>query len=70
MWARRSESGKGRFFRKDDGMRAFLCLMLVSGILNTLMPEGNARGGVRMITGLLGIKMIADFLHDAVFNFF
>lgn len=50
-------------------MRAFLCLMLVSGILNTLLSEGNARGGVRMITGLLGIGMIADFLRDTFFNF-
>ena len=50
-------------------MRAFFCLMLVSGVLNTLMPEGNARAGVRMITGLLGIKMIAELLRDALLNF-
>ncbi len=50
-------------------MRAFLCLMLVGGILNVLMPEGNARAGVKMITGLLALKMIADFLRDALFNF-
>lgn len=43
--------------------------MLVGGMLNSLMPEGNARAGVRMITGLLGIGMIADFLRDALFNF-
>ena len=50
-------------------MRAFLCLMLVSGIVNTIMPDGNVRGSVRMIAGLLGIKLIAEFFRDALANF-
>ncbi len=50
-------------------MRAFLCLMLVGGALNAFMPEGNQRAGVRMITGLIGIKLIAEFLKDGLLNF-
>ena len=47
-------------------MQRFLCLMLLSGILSALMPEGNVRYGVRLITGMLGIKVIAEFLKDAL----
>lgn len=43
--------------------------MMISGVLNAFMPEGNQRAGVRMITGLIGIKMIADFLKDGLLNF-
>ncbi len=50
-------------------MRAFLCLMLVGGVLNAILPEGNARDGVRMVLGLMGIKLIAAFVRDALLNF-
>lgn len=50
-------------------MRSFLCLVLVSGILDMLLPEGNACRSVRMITGLIGIKMIAQLIFDSLLNF-
>lgn len=49
-------------------MQRFLCLILLSGIFNAVMPEGNAKGGVRMITGLLTVRMIAEFLSEMLLN--
>lgn len=70
MWAFLLESEEGRFFRKEMiWLRAFLCLMLVGGVLNAILPEGNARDGVRMVLGLMGIKLIAAFVRDALLNF-
>lgn len=50
-------------------MESILTVILVSAFLSALMPEGNAKSGMKMMTGLVVFLMISEFLVHIFSNF-
>lgn len=50
-------------------MESILTVILVSAFLSALMPEGNAKSGMKMMTGLVVFLMISEFLVYIFSNF-
>ena len=49
-------------------MARILSVLLFSAFLDALMPEGKAKSGMRTITGLISVLMIAEFLFGVLSN--
>jgi len=45
-----------------------LSVILLSAFLSALMPEGNAKSGVKMMSGLIVFLMISEFLVNIFSN--
>lgn len=49
-------------------MGRMISVILMASFLNALMPEGNSKFAMRLITGLIAVSMAAEFLLGAFTN--
>ena len=59
------ESGGGYWGEK---MERLFSVILLSALISALMPDGNAKSGIKMITGLIVVLMIAEVITGVFSN--
>ncbi len=50
-------------------MTELICLSVLSGLIEALLPDGKWRSGVRIICGLTAVRIICRLIFD-VLDFF
>ena len=49
-------------------MERLFSVILLSALISALMPDGNAKSGIKMITGLIVVLMIAEVITGVFSN--
>lgn len=47
-------------------MKRILCLLFLSGLVDNLIPEGNAQEGFRLIMGLFVFLAVSEYIVNAL----